>query len=282
MSKGRIRGQAALIQLDGDTTSDMNIVPDLALHIAFPGVRGQKPGQAPKEPKEVEQLNEWFDRALEYGELMENAAANNTVQRDLQLEALLPYAKGEKPVLIESNGALSIMAARKWCKDRGLKPIYLGIKNGWKVAGFLGADKARVLVGTVHDLPTDDSDPFDSTYRNASVLKAAGCIVGLRNQDTQVARNLPFQAATAGVNGLGKNGALHALSLGAATALGVDHVTGSLEVGKAANLFIAEGDPLDNSGKVRRMWLGGREVELTSNQTRLRDRYMQRINLKTE
>ena len=62
---------------------------------------------------------------------MENAAANNTVQRDLQLEALLPYAKGEKPVLIESNGALSIMAARKWCKDRGLKPIYLGIKNGW-------------------------------------------------------------------------------------------------------------------------------------------------------
>ncbi len=279
---GRIRGQAALIQMDGDTTEEMVVVPDIALHIAFPGVKKAKPGEAPSRPKQVEELDRWMDDALEYGNVMEEArkAGGETwarFHRDSKLEALLPYALGKKPVILDANGPFSVMAARNWAKERSLDPIYMGAMGAWKIAGFLGADQARILTGSVHSLPRSNNDPFDSPYRNAGILAASGCRVGLRTGDTHVARNLPFQAATAGAHGAGPNQSLHFLTLGAAEALGISDYTGSIELGKAANFFLAEGDPLDNKGQIRRMWLGGAEVLLESEQTRLRDRYSERI-----
>ncbi|MDP6850361.1 MAG: amidohydrolase family protein, partial [Planctomycetota bacterium] len=283
---GRIRGQAALIQMDGDTTEEMVVLPDIALHISFPGVKKAKPGDAPSKPSKLDELDRWMDDSLEYGKSLEEAKeaggiAWSRFQRNPKLEALLPYALGNKPVILDANGPFTLMAARNWAKERNLDPIYSGAMGAWKIAGFLGADQARVLLGSVHSLPRNENDPFDSPYRSAGILEASGCKVGLRTGDTHVARNLPFQAATAGAHGAGPNNALHFLSLGAAEALGISAYTGSIEVGKAANFFLAEGDPLDNDGQIRRMWLGGAEVELSSEQTRLRDRYQERIEFMT-
>jgi imidazolonepropionase-like amidohydrolase len=205
-------------------------------------------------------------------------AGRQNLERDLKLEALLPYARGEKPVLIEADDAITIMAARAWAQDRDLQVIYLGATEAWKVAGYLGADQAKIILGSVHNLPPRSRDPYDSIYRSASVLKAAGCEVALRTANPEVTRNLPFQAATASAWGLGREAALHALTLGAAEIFGVDEFTGSIEVGKAGNFFLCGGDPLDFTGQVRRMWIGGREVELTSRQTELRDRFSDRIH----
>jgi len=58
--------------------------------------------------------------------------------------------------------------------------------------------------------------------------------------------------------------------------LGVDDRVGSLEPGKDATLFIADGDPLEARTVVERAWIGGREIDLTNRQTRLYDKYRQR------
>ncbi|MCH2112611.1 MAG: amidohydrolase family protein [Planctomycetes bacterium] len=284
-TSGRMRGQAALIQLSGDTNEEMVVVPDLALHIEFPRSRAAQKGKGPKVSSSVKTLTDWFERAEAYAERQEKLTKSEgsigvAPARDLQLEALLPYLRGEKPVILQTHDAATLMAARAWAKELELDVIYAGAQDAWKIAGYLGADQAKVIVGEIHDLPRADTDPYDSSFRNAAVLRAAGCTVGLRTNDTQVARNLPFSAATAGSHGLGRNGALHALTLGAAEVLGVDSFTGSLEVGKAGNFFLSDGDPLDNSGQVQRMWLGGAEVELTSAQTELRDRYRARNQAK--
>ncbi len=314
--RGRIRGQAALIQLAGDTTDEMVVTKDFGLVIGFPRASAPDLGQLgndhdhsdhedvdcltagrvqeqveevaaqewnPREgvemPDSIDELDEWFDRALEYAEEKERLgqAGEQRLLRDRKLEALAPYAQGHKPVLIEANDALTIMAARAWAKDRGLEVIYLGAKEAWKVAGYLGADRARVVLGSVHDLPMRSNDPYDATWRSASVLAAAGCELALRTDNAEVTRNLPFQAAAAAAWGWGREAALHALTLGAAQMLGVDQFTGSIETGKAANFFLSAGDPLDFPGGIRRMWIGGAEVELTSRQTELRDRYAERI-----
>jgi imidazolonepropionase-like amidohydrolase len=310
--RGRIRGQAALIQLAGDTTTQMVVEKDLGLVIAFPRATAPELGQLGRDfdldevdcltagrveaptsslenglhprkgvemPDSVDELDEWFDDALQYGKDMESLATrgDKPLMRDLQLEALVPYARGNKPVLIEANDAITIMAARAWAADRGLKVIYLGAKEAWKVAGYLGADQAKVILGSVHDLPPRANDPYDSISRAASVLQAAGCEIALRTDNSEVTRNLPFQAATAATWGLGREQALHALTLGAAEILGVDEFTGSIEVGKSANFFLCSGDPLDFTGQIQRLWIAGHEVELTSRQTELRDRYAKRI-----
>ncbi|RMH05462.1 MAG: hypothetical protein D6702_00250 [Planctomycetota bacterium] len=276
---GRIRGQAALIQLDGTSTEEVVVVPDLALVVAFPRAAAGEDGKAPKPPEEVAELDRWFDRALAYGELLDRlgGAEPPELRHDPRLAALLPYARGEKPVMIEAEDVWTIMAARAWAGRRGLRVIWAGARDAWKVAGFLGADRAAVIAGPVHRLPASDTDPFDAPFRLPGLLEAVGCRVALRTANPEVTRNLPFQAATAAARGWSEDAALRAITLGAAEVLGVDRYTGSIEEGKAANCFLAEGDPLDFPGVVRRMWIGGREVELTSHQTELRDRYARRI-----
>ncbi len=280
--RGRVTGQAALIHLDGEVTPDLIVVPDLALHLQFPNVAAPGEGKEPKDPDALEDLNRKFDQALAQGEILEHCreTGEEAPEIDLKLEALLPFARGDKPVLIQTGNFLTLMRAHRWAKERGLSAVFLGCPEAWKGAGILGSDRARLLVGPIHRLPRNPSDPFDAPFREAGILAAAGCQVGLCTENPEVTRNLPFQAATAAAHGWGNDQALEAITLGTARILGVDDMVGSIEPGKVADLFLCTGDPLDFESRVTRMWIGGREVELTSRQTELRDRYEARIDRK--
>ena len=64
------------------------------------------------------------------------------------------------------------------------------------------------------------------------------------------------------------------MTFNAAKILGIDDRTGTLELGKDANLFVSSGDILDvMSHNVELLFLMGEEVNLTNHQTRLYDRY---------
>jgi len=48
---------------------------------------------------------------------------------------------------------------------------------------------------------------------------------------------------------------------------------GSLDVGKTANIVVANGDPLDVKTDVKQVFIAGKQIPMTSRQTRLRDQY---------
>jgi imidazolonepropionase-like amidohydrolase len=48
---------------------------------------------------------------------------------------------------------------------------------------------------------------------------------------------------------------------------------GSLDVGKTANIVIANGDPLDVKTDVKQVFIQGRAIPMTNRQTQLRDEY---------
>ncbi|MDA1260337.1 MAG: amidohydrolase family protein, partial [Planctomycetota bacterium] len=275
---GTVRGQASLIQLAGITSEDLVVEPSIGLLLDFPRAGRMDPKKGPAEPRGLADLNKFFDEALNYGETADRvlAAGQNLEARDPRLEALLPFARGERPLIVEASDAATMMAARAWARERKLEVIWLGAREAWKIAGFLGADGARVITGPVHALPSSDTEPFDAPFRNASVLSAAGCTVALRTADPEFTRNLPYQAATAAAFGLGRDQALHALTLGAAETLGVSELVGTIEPGKVASFFLCEGDPLD-FGLVVRMWIGGREQPTGNRQSELRERYLRRL-----
>ncbi|MCP4094212.1 MAG: amidohydrolase family protein [Planctomycetes bacterium] len=279
-TSGRIRGKGALIQLDGVTTADMVVQKDLGLFIRFPRVSGFEQEDGPEVPDEVTELDKWFDDALEHADRMNRFADAERVpfDRDLRLRALLPFALGQAPVFLEANNAATLMAARTWAHERGLDVVYVGASEAWKVAGFLGADQARIISSSTHLLPRGRFAPYDSAFRNASVLRQAGCTVGLATDNPEVTRNLPFQAATEAAWGLDREASVRSITLDAARVLGVDAYVGSIEEGKVASLFLTSGDPLLIQDPVEQMWIGGRKIELESNQTQLRDRYLQRLS----
>jgi len=73
--------------------------------------------------------------------------------------------------------------------------------------------------------------------------------------------------------GLPYDEAMKALTLYPAQIWGVDDQLGSLDVGKTANIVVANGDPLDVKTVVERVFIQGRDIPLVNRQTELRDRY---------
>jgi imidazolonepropionase-like amidohydrolase len=59
------------------------------------------------------------------------------------------------------------------------------------------------------------------------------------------------------------------MTRGAAEILGVDDAYGTLEVGKVANIVVADGDLLDVPTQVRHLLIRGQEISLESRHTRL-------------
>jgi len=66
---------------------------------------------------------------------------------------------------------------------------------------------------------------------------------------------------------------LKAITLNAAEIWGVADKLGSLDVGKTANVVVANGDPLDVKTDVKQVFIGGNSIPMTTRQTRLRDMY---------
>jgi imidazolonepropionase-like amidohydrolase len=91
--------------------------------------------------------------------------------------------------------------------------------------------------------------------------------------DAHQVRNLPYAAGMAVAFGLPYDEAMKALTLYPAQIWGVDDQLGSLEVGKTANVVVANGDPLDVKTVVEHVFIRGREIPLVNRQTELRDRY---------
>ncbi len=69
-----------------------------------------------------------------------------------------------------------------------------------------------------------------------------------------------FEAAIAAANELGFEGALHALTLGAAEILGIDDRVGSIEEGKDADLVLYDGDPFEYVTHIEGVIINGEVV----------------------
>ena len=98
----------------------------------------------------------------------------------------------------------------------------------------------------------------------------------MRATDSANARNLCYEAAATVAHGLEPEVALRSITQSAADFLGVGDRLGSLEKGKDATLFIADGNPLELTTKLERAWIQGRETTLEDKQTALYRKYRER------
>ena len=93
-------------------------------------------------------------------------------------------------------------------------------------------------------------------------------------------RNLPYHAAKAASYGLPWEEALRSITLSSAEILGVEDKVGSLEVGKDATFFIADGDILDVRTEVLTAFIQGRQVDLSDRHKMLYSKYQEKYRQK--
>src|SRR5439155_6387255 len=149
------------------------------------------------------------------------------------LEAIVPYARGEKPVIFHADQQVEILDALELARERKLKAVISGAAEAWKVTEALQQAKVPVLLaGTLH-LPRKEHDPYDAVYASAAKLHSAGVTFAIRSQGggpaaATAARNLPYEAATAVAFGLPADLAIQAVTLAPARILGIADQVGSL------------------------------------------------------
>ena len=134
-----------------------------------------------------------------------------------------------------------------------------------------------VILGPVMTMPAETYDPYDAPFACAAKLREAGVRFCIRSAGSANTRNLPYEAAMAASYGLPPEEALKAVTLYPAQILGVADQLGSIEPGKRANLVLTNGDLLQASTQVVALFVDGRPLEPTSKQTRLYERYRERL-----
>ncbi|MEO9079762.1 MAG: amidohydrolase family protein [Rhodanobacter sp.] len=195
-------------------------------------------------------------------------------QADLQ--ALGPVLKGTEPLVIQVNRASDIEAALRLAKDFKLRLIVSGGAEAWMVAGELAAAHVPVLLNPLEDLP-EHFESLGSTLENAARLQKAGVLIAFATGDTYKARNVTQAAGNAVAYGLPWIDALKAIMLNPAKIYGMDKIVGSLAQGKAADVVIWSGDPLELSTYAAQVFIAGEKIPMVSRQTMLRDRYLQEL-----
>ena len=280
--KDTLPGQDSFVQLYGRNSNEMIIGRDVAMPLNFTGAqRRNESFRNAKFPQTrmgmAAQLRQAFIDTQEY---MRKGDENNAkaadkrehLKRDLKLEALIPYLKGEKPVVLEVGTSSEFDAAIALAQEFKLKIVLNHLSHAQGVLDQIAALKVPVIVGPIYDQPRDD-ERYDAVFKLPAELQKRGVKVLFASYDAHQARNLPYAAGYAVAYGLPYDEALKAITLYPAEVWGMGDKLGSLDVGKQANVVIANGDPLDVKTDVKRVFIGGVDVPMVDKQTVLRDQY---------
>jgi len=291
---GILSGQAALMNLAGDTPPKMAVIPKLALVVELPrsgfGGRGFARAAAlqqgaPADANRVRQaqmdsLRRLLHDAEAYGKAQDAYAKDKSIPRpahDVVLESMLPALRGQMPVIFPADRANDIRDAVSFAEEMHLKPIIMGGEQSPQVAAFLKQHNVPVVVTAVMHLPSREDDPYDINYSIPAKLSAAGVTFAISTGDKgSEVRTLPYNAGMAAANGLSKADALKAVTLWPAQIFGVGDRMGSIEVGKMANLVVTTGDMLEAKVDTKYLFIDGRNVPLDTKHTQLNSQFKDR------
>lgn len=219
--------------------------------------------------KNVEALEKIFTDAVAY------AAVEKPEDVNLRLESLKGLFDGTKTLFISSAEPKGIIAAISFGKRYGVKKMVLtGVdESAWAVKDFLKENNIPVILANTLSLPKYDYSDIKLPFKLAAMFKNEGILVGL-SYTSQAYGNLPFAAGQTVSYGLTKEEALETITLNNAKILGIDDKTGSLEVGKDANIIVSTGDILDMAtNNVELAFITGRSINLDNKHKQLYRRF---------
>ena len=283
-------GQDSFIQLAGVSATEMLLIRDIAMPLNFTGSQRRNKGGFDKRkfPSTrmglIAQLRQSFQDALDYQAKLTDYERKKAdavrdkkpeplaPKRDLKLEALLPYLQGKKPVVLAAETPSDLETAVSLANDFKLKFVLNHVSHSQPVLDYVASLKVPVIVGPIYEAPKE-YERYDAVYSLPAQLYRRGVKIAFASYSAHNVRNLPDQAGFATAFGLPYDEALKAITINAAEIWGVADKLGSLDVGKTANVVVANGDPLDVKTDVKQVYIDGRAIPMTSRQTRLRDEY---------
>ena len=289
---GSVSGSSTIVQLDAWNWEDAAYQMDAGMHITlpsfisrgggrrfagfpgFPGAGGADGGKSALE--KVEEIKSFFRQAKAY---IQEPVHSNV---NLKLEAMRPLIEKKQKLFVHGDQIKQMLIAIDFAKEFGVDVVIVGGSESFQIADLLKANNISVILDQCLNLPATEDDDIDQPFKTPAALQKAGVLYCISDDDANTRyRNLSYNAGIAATFGLTKEEALSAITLNAAKILGVEGKTGSIEVGKDANIVVSEGDLLDmKSSTVTDALIQGRQISLDNKQKQLYERYKYKYSLK--
>lgn len=273
---GVISGSSTIAQLDAWNWEDAAYHMDGAIHMNWPSLYSWKGWWA--EPGGIEKNEKYAERVDEIMNFFAEAAAYHAKIKpevtNLKFEAMKGLFDKQKKLLVHANGAREMMAAIELKKQYGLDMVFVGGRDSWMVTDQLKEHNIAVILRPTHSLPSRPEDDIDLPFKTPYLLQQAGINYCLSLPGAWEQRNLPFVAGNAVAYGLTQEEALAAITSNTAKIFGIDDKTGTLEIGKDANIIVSTGDVLDmRTSNIEYAFIQGREINLDNKQKQLYQKF---------
>jgi imidazolonepropionase-like amidohydrolase len=278
--QGIFRGTASVVNLGDAGLRDRVLRPDLAQAIGFQRtipLGGLYPNSSMGTIALLKQTfmdAEWYTRAWAAYEA--SGRAMLPPETSEALAALGRAVKGTQPVYFETDSEEEYLRAYKLAQDYKLSPWFRGSGQEYRLLDVLkGRTQPLVVPLAFPDAPNVSSP---EAAANVALADLRHWYLAPTNPAQLAAANVPFAITADGLSslqqflpnlrtavarGLAADKALAALTTVPATWLGLEKTHGTIAVGKAANLVVADGDLFTEEASVRDVWVQGRAYGVT-------------------
>jgi imidazolonepropionase-like amidohydrolase len=259
-----VSGQTMVVKTAGDSVDAAAILPVAMVAVtlgddARPGDDKRSPGTR---SKAVAMLRGELVKTQDYLRKQDFADAEKRPDRDLRREVFADVLRGKLPLLVTVNRATDIDAALRIAAEFGIRIVLDSAAEAYLVADRIKAAGVPVIVH-----PTMRRGGMGETenisFETAATLRAKGIPIALQSgyegyvPKTRVAL---FEAAVAAANGLSTDEALAAITVDAATILGVADRVGALKPGLDGDVALFDGDPFEYTTHCVGVVVGGEVV----------------------
>tara|TARA_Y100000034_G_scaffold137038_1_gene219415 strand:+ start:369821 stop:372841 length:3021 start_codon:yes stop_codon:yes gene_type:complete len=262
-SANPIGGRSAIIKLKWGENADNLIYKNSPKFIKF--ALGENVKQSnwgdnqtirfPQTRMGVEQVyKDYFQRAKEYEALK---TSGKPFRKDIELETLSEILKKERFISCHSYVQSEINMLMKVAESFDFNiNTFTHILEGYKVADKMA--KHGVGGSTFSDWWAYKYEVKDAIPFNAAIMKEAGVTVAINSDDREMSRRLNQEAAkTIKYGGVSELEAWKMVTINPAKLLHIDDRTGSIKVGKDADVVLWSGHPMSIYSKAEKTIIDG-------------------------
>ena len=208
------------------------------------------------------ELSESFDAAVKYADARRAARASDRPDFDIGLDSLSEQLRRKALLRIRADRAIDIRQAVAFCTERKHAFVLTGAREASQAAVVLAEAKASI----VFEMPVNPSasgwdigEAADALPEEVTIPESLHNLpIAVVGPERAPHGELMLYASLARRGGLPLRKALESVTSNAAKILGVDARVGSIQTGRDADFIILNGEPLEATTHVRRVYVNGR------------------------
>ena len=208
----------------------------------------------------------------EIAEIIEDSSIAETMElHPRDLKALYRLVNEDLPLIINANRASDLLKLIDLKQKYNLNLIIMGAQEAGLVGKQIAENDIPLIINPINNIP-ESFDELAANIELAGNLEKLGITLMFNAPRSHNYHLVRQGAGVAVANGMSYSAAMKALTLSPVEVFNLGE-RGEIAQGKIADFIIWDADPLEPSSMPEKVFINGKDIDLTSRMSRLTDRY---------